>query len=63
MPEALLDYQDYQQWVSDVGGVVSPGFCPENEEEFSELSSQAWTHLLMQTIKVNILYMCLTVPG
>lgn len=55
VPEALLDYQDYQQWLSDVGGRGSIGFCPENEEEFSELSSQAWTHLLMQIVKVLVL--------
>ena len=54
VPESLLDYQDWQQWVRDGGG-GAPGdaFQPGSEDEFGELSHQAWTHLLMQIIKVR----------
>ncbi len=53
MPEALLDWCDYCQWLSDVGSRGgSVGFQPDSEEEFNELSIQAWTHLLMQIVKV-----------
>ena len=52
VPEALLDWCDYRQWLSDVGGKGSVGFQPGGEEEFNDLSNQAWTHLLMQIVKV-----------
>jgi len=55
VPESLLDYQDYQQWVCDGGGVAGSVFHPGSEEEFLEASRLAWTHLLMQIIKVLIL--------
>ena len=45
--------QDYQQWLKDGGGVAGSAFYPESEEEFLEASRQAWTHLLMQIIKVS----------
>ncbi len=32
------------------------GFQPGGEQEFIELSNQAWTHLLMQIVKVFILF-------
>ena len=53
VPESLLDYQDYQQWVCDGGGVAGSVFHPGSEEEFLEASRLAWTHLLMQIIKVG----------
>lgn len=53
MPEALLDYHDYCHWLMDVGGKGSVGFSPEGEDEFNDLSKQAWTHLLMQIVKVR----------
>lgn len=51
VPEALLDYHDYQQWVQDV---AMNSFNPQNEVQFNILSQQAWTHLLMQIIKVHV---------
>lgn len=55
VPEALLDWCDYCQWLNDVGSRGgSVGFQPGGEEEFNELSIQAWTHLLMQIVKVSI---------
>ncbi len=51
VPESLLAYQDWQQWS---GQGSSPSLLqPESEEEFEELSKQAWTHVLMQIIKVS----------
>ena len=50
VPEALLDYQDYQQWVQDLGTV---NFNPLTQEKFYDLSKQSWIHLLMQIIKVH----------
>lgn len=54
VPEALLDYHDYQQWVQDVAMNRNIGFNPQNEVQFNILSQQAWTHLLMQIIKVHV---------
>ena len=56
VPELLLDYQDYQQWLKDGGVVTGSAFHPESEEEFLEASRQAWTHLLMQIIKVSSIF-------
>ena len=56
VPELLLDYQDYQQWLKDGGRVAGSAFHPESEEEFLEASKQAWTHLLMQIIKVSLIF-------
>lgn len=53
-PELLLDYQSYQQWIRDVD--MSDRTCsnPESEKDFSEMSEQAWTHILMQIVKVCV---------
>ena len=59
LPEALLHQADYQLWEAEVGHTAD-GFRPLGNEEFNELSQQAWTHLLMQVVKVQcsyILYM------
>ena len=53
-PETLLDYQDFCQWLHyqaikcGPNGSINPQSC----EEFEKVSQQAWTYLLMQTIKV-----------
>ncbi len=52
VPEALFDYHDYQQWIQDVAMDRNISFNPQNEVQFNILSQQAWTHLLMQIIKV-----------
>ena len=52
VPEALLDYHDYQQWVQDIAMNRNISLNPQNEVQFNFLSQQAWTHLLMQIIKV-----------
>ena len=59
VPEALLDYQDFHHWVhsQDVETLKGSIFNPQSQEEFDDLSKQAWTHLLMQIIKV-----CTTLP-
>ena len=54
VPEALLDYQSYLQWTRDITGSTPAHFVPENEGEFDEMSKQAWTHVLMQIIKVHM---------
>ena len=54
VPESLLDYRDYQQWVQDVAMNKNISFNPQNEVQFNVLSQQAWTHLLMQIIKVHV---------
>ena len=59
-PETLLDYQDYQQWIQDIAMNRNINFDPQNEEEFNDLSQQAWTHLLMQIIKVHTYYDCMS---
>lgn len=57
VPEALLDYHDYQQWIQDVALNRNISFNPQNEVQFNVLSQQAWAHLLMQIIKVYVQYM------
>lgn len=52
VPEALLDYQDYMQWASEVGNKSSDFTCPKDEEQFNIVSDEAWTCVLMQVIKV-----------
>ena len=54
VPEALLDYHDYQQWIQDIAMNRNISFNPQNEVQFNILSQQAWTHLLMQIIKVHV---------
>ena len=52
LPEALLDHNDFTQWRKDndrAGSVL----YPSSREEFEAWSGQAWTHLLMQVIKVR----------
>ena len=53
LSEALLDYEDFIQWKRDndkAGSVL----YPSSREEFEVWSGQAWTHLLMQVIKVSV---------
>ena len=57
LPEALLHQADYQLWEAEVGHTAD-GFRPLGNEEFNELSQQAWTHLLMQVVKVQCDYTC-----
>lgn len=52
LPEALLDYKDFSQWRKDNDGAGSVLY-PSSREEFEVWSRQAWTHLLMQVIKVR----------
>lgn len=60
VPEALLDYQDFQHWAhsQDIETLKGSIFNPQSQEEFGDLSKQAWTHLLIQIIKV-----CTTLPS
>ena len=45
-PDVLLDYKDYLHWVANAK------YRAKDEEEFKARSTQAWTSLLMQIIKV-----------
>lgn len=51
-PESLLAYADWKQWTRDNSGRAGSHFHPNSEEEFEVFSKQAWTHLLMQIVKV-----------
>lgn len=52
VPEALLDYHDYVEWVSKVGNKYSDFTYLKDEEQFNCMSNQAWTSVLMQIVKV-----------
>lgn len=52
IPEALLDHQDFLVMDEGIGTNRNASFNPQSPEEFDCLSKQAWTHLLMQIIKV-----------
>ena len=51
-PESLLAYEDWKQWTKDNGSRAGSPFHPNSQEEFDLLSKQAWTHLVMQIVKV-----------
>ena len=47
-PEDLLDYKDYLLWNTR----IKKGPNPKHEEDFCNVSTQAWTCVLMQVMKV-----------
>lgn len=49
VPETLLDYRDYMQWISKVG---NKHLEFKDEEQFNCMSNQAWTCVIMQIVKV-----------
>ena len=59
-PELLLDYHSYMHWITGIKKESYGSMCPKDEVEFSKMSNQAWTCILMQTIKVlYINYHCI----
>ena len=52
VPEALMEWRDYQCWKGTHTATPSLLSSVTSEDDFKEISDRSWTHLLAQIIKV-----------